>query len=228
MTLIRKLALKISDAVVDYASPGCKEWAEGLAREVAFVEGDWSALGWAFGSVRVLFDYREAPVESLADLPAAAERFAESKRNKRNATWIIMFTDGLIYCDKFFRATNWSERAGCSLVILGSIFAGMAVLLQWRSRLKVPPDDDIVALVQFYGSELERTYNLRSSLWRIAGSGFTLFCVGAAMADGVRAHPIWDMAWGLLWAGGLLLFLQMRRINQRRIERLHTLLAERS
>lgn len=44
MTLIRKLAIKISNEVVIWASPGSKEWAEGLAREVTFIESDWAAL----------------------------------------------------------------------------------------------------------------------------------------------------------------------------------------
>ena len=54
MTLVRRVAGKISRAVVRYASPGCKEWAEGLAREAEFVQGDWAALWWALGSTKVL------------------------------------------------------------------------------------------------------------------------------------------------------------------------------
>jgi hypothetical protein len=73
---MRKLALKISHLVVRYASPGSKEWAEGLAREVAFIENDWSALAWEFGSTKLLLDYREAPIGSLADVPSAAQKLS--------------------------------------------------------------------------------------------------------------------------------------------------------
>jgi hypothetical protein len=230
MTLVRRLALKISNVVVKYASPGCKEWAEGLAREVAFVEGDWAALAWALGSARVLFDYREAPIRSLADLPAAAEKFAESKRNQNLGVGLFMASQGLIYYDKFFRATSWSERAGCDLVVLSSIFMGTLMLIQWRSKKKVPPDDDVTALVQFYMAELERMFDMRSFHWWLVGSGLTLFLLGTAMADrgGLHAHPIWDAFIGFFWVAAIFFVLQMRRINRRRLERLNALLAEKS
>jgi hypothetical protein len=228
MTLVRRLALKISDAVVRYASPGCKEWAEGLAREVAFVEGDWAALGWALGSVRVLFDYREAPIGSLADLPAVAQRLAESKRIG-NATWIGMPIWVLIYCDKFFHAASWPERAGCGLAALGWLSPAIVVFIEWRRRLKVPPSDDITALIRFYKTELERGRDLyRSPTGWVAASAFTMLCVGllSAERDGVRAHPAWDALVGLIWVGALLLYFYARRIGRRRLERLDALLAE--
>jgi hypothetical protein len=96
-----------------------------LAQEVAYVEGDWAALGWALGSARVLLDYREAPIGSLADLPAAEKRFAESKR-KGNATWMWMPIWVFIYGDKFFHArlAGWSALA---------VFWLCWVILPWRS-----------------------------------------------------------------------------------------------
>jgi hypothetical protein len=218
--------MKISGVVVRYASPGCKEWAEGLEREVEFIDSDWAALGWALGSARVLFDYREAPVGSLADLPAVAQRFAESKRNG-NWTWIFMFSQGLIYSDKFFRATNWQERGGCSLAVLGSISLGIVALLESRRRLKVPPSDDIIALIRFYKAELERVYYLRSPMW-IIGAALTSYFMGLMLAErgGIRAHPGWDASLSLLWVSTMLFFLQTRRINRRRLERLAALFTE--
>jgi hypothetical protein len=226
MTFVRRVAMTISNTVVEYASPGCKEWAHGLAQEVAYVEGDWAALGWALGSARVLLDYREAPIGSLADLPAAAQRFAESKR-KGNWTWIFVFSQVLIYGDKFFRATSWPERAGCGLVGLSFIFLGTGALIEWRRRLTVPPSDDVIALIRFYQAELERVRDLPRSLkgW-IAAAAFTILCVGLMLAErgGVRAHPGWDASIGLLWVGTVLLALQTQRINRRRLDRLDSLL----
>jgi hypothetical protein len=34
------------------ASLRCKEWTDGLAREVALIKSDCGALGWAMGSAR--------------------------------------------------------------------------------------------------------------------------------------------------------------------------------
>jgi hypothetical protein len=65
MTFIRRKALEISSWVTWLASPGCKEWAEGLEREVAFIDSDWRALGWAIGSARLLLEPQEAPLRSL-------------------------------------------------------------------------------------------------------------------------------------------------------------------
>jgi hypothetical protein len=230
MTLIRKLALKVSDTVVRFASPGCKEWAEGLAREVDFVESDWGALLWALSSARVLFDYREAPVDSLYELSRVAQRFAEVTR-RGNIAWGILFSHGFIYSDRLSYATNLSERVGCSLVMFGAISMGMISLIQWRNRTKVPPDDDITALIRFYRSRLEYMRDLyRSPKAWITGVAFLAYSVGLMLAErgGVRVHPGRDVAIGLLWVGVALLFLHTRRINRRRLERLEVLLAERS
>jgi hypothetical protein len=226
MSLLRGLALHISAAVVRYASPGCKEWAEGLAREVEFVQGDWAALGWALGSVRILFDYREAPVASLADLQAAAERFAQFTRKR--ATYWVLGVSCLGWIPRFFfqsyRATNWLERTGCGVAVLGYTSLAIVVMIQWRHWLRVPPSDDVQAVLQFHKAELGR--NLRSGRisW-IAISAATVLCVGLALAVPTGWAPY---ASGLLWVGAMLGFLQMRRIYRRRLERLEVLSAERS
>ena len=83
MTLIRRVALTISDEVVRWASPGCKEWAEGLEREAAVIESDWAALRWAIGSTRVLLDRRAAPLTSLDEVPAETQKLIEIDAQKR-------------------------------------------------------------------------------------------------------------------------------------------------
>jgi hypothetical protein len=230
MTLVRSLALKISDTVVRFASPGCKDWAEGLAREVDFIDRDWAALVWALSSARVLFDYRETPVDSLYELSRVAKRFAEIRR-RGNIAWGILFSHGFIYGDRLSHATSLSERAGCSLVVFGAISMGMISLIQLRNRLKVPPDDDITALIRFYRSRLEYRRDLyRSPKAWITGFAFLAYSTGLMLAErgGVRVHPVLDVAMGLLLAGVALLILHGGRINRRRLERLEVLLAERS
>ncbi|MHB1675317.1 MAG: hypothetical protein ACYCSP_13815 [Acidobacteriaceae bacterium] len=228
MTPIRGSALKISNTVVRFASPGCKEWAEGLAREVAFVEGDWAALGWALGSVRVLFDYREAPLGSLVELPSVAEKFAQHASD--NHTWLSSVTSfgwGLLFACQFFRATNGPlERIGCSLAALGCAVLGTVELIDWRSQRKVPPSNDVNAVIQFYKAELKRRFHSGLLSW-IAISAATFLWVGVMLVGPER------LAWwiccpcGLLWVGTMVLLLQGRRINRRRLERLEALLAER-
>ena len=67
MTLLRKLALQIADAVAYYAAPGTKDWVEATAREIAFIPGDWSALAWALGSTRVVFQRNPDPEAAPAE-----------------------------------------------------------------------------------------------------------------------------------------------------------------
>jgi hypothetical protein len=77
MILLRRLAKGISSRVVRWASPGCKEWAEGLEREAAVIESDWAALGWAIGSTRVLLDRRATPLRSLDEVPNATYKLLD-------------------------------------------------------------------------------------------------------------------------------------------------------
>ncbi len=232
MTPIRGLALKISNAVVRYASPGCKEWAEGLAREVAFVEGDWAALAWALGSLRVLFDYRDAPIASLAELPMAAKKFAKAKHSG-NGTWILSLYFGLTWAAKSFHATSWPEHVGWSMAAFGSILLGIVALIQWCREIKMPPSNDRTALIQFYKASLERALDFhRSPDFWIGIPAIIILCVGLMLVGRgwvwFRANPVSGVYLGLLSAGILLLFLQLRRNNRRRLERLEALLAEQS
>jgi hypothetical protein len=224
MSLLRGLALHISAAVVRYASPGCKEWAEGLAREVEFVQGDWAALGWALGSVRILFDYREAPIGSLADLQAAAEKFAQFASKASCLSGVFYFVPVPEFVLQFFRATNWPDRIGCAVFVLGSTSLGIVGLIQWRHWLKVPPNDDVHAVIEFYKAYLAGSLRSGNLSWFVF-SAITFLCVGMTLA----ARTGWALyAFGLFFVGLTLLFLQKRRIIRRRLERLEVLFAERS
>jgi hypothetical protein len=227
MTSLRNFALGISRFVVRYASPGSKEWAEGLAREVAFIESDWSALAWALGSMKVLLDYREAPLASLQDAPAAARRFVEIMRFGAGLGWAILF--GPLYVWKLFYATSWPERAGCVLVVFSSI-AAATLLLTMRRRLKDPRNDNIyeddVACAQFYRAELERYYC--STVW-IASSVLLGWSVGIMLAarGGLYFHAVFSAGIVLLALAAAPFIAVAQRINRRKIERLDALLAER-
>jgi hypothetical protein len=223
MTLVRGVALGISSRVVRWASPGCKEWAEGLAREAAVIESDWAALGWALGSTRVVFDRRKAPMRSLAEIPAAAQRLVELLRGVGFLPLAIMF--GPRYVWLFFLAKSRSERVGCGLVVFCSIAGGIYTLME-RRRLKEPfrgdVYDDILACARFYRAELER-YNSR--MWILLS---VLLCFFEGMILGY-AQGVWSQ---LVFAGcmGLVCLASVppvRRNNQRRIEEIDALLAER-
>ena len=54
MSVIRKAASRLLQAMVRRSSTEGRTWAEAMLREVDFVENDWSALLWALGGATVL------------------------------------------------------------------------------------------------------------------------------------------------------------------------------
>ena len=226
MTLVRKLAVRISSRVVRWASPGCKEWAEGLACEAAVIESDWAALRWALGSTRVLLDRRKAPLTSLDEVPAEAKKYVEALRA---GVWALLMplTQGPPFLWMFFRAKNSLERAGCALVMFSSMLAGAYTLLEWRRQkqiVKYEVYDDILAWARLYRAELAR----RGTTNGIQTFILLCWCVGFGMAqrDGTLTRILFA-GFGLLLLATLPLMLQVLRNNLRRIEEIDALLAER-
>lgn len=239
MTLVRRLALGISSRVVRWASPGCKEWAEGLAREAAVIESDWAALRWAMSSIPVLFDRRHLVPRTLQDVPALAQKLrASSNYLDGNPAWIWSVPSGLwagMMGSRMLRAANPMERVGCALAMTGWIVSGIVTYVD-RSRrkqsLESPAGDwtiffpgDIGAWVLYYRSELERSLErLRSPLiwvnlvaiflvligWGIVGEDFS---VSAAFAVPIVVSVV---PW---------IFYLRKRI-QWRLDRLNALVAE--
>jgi hypothetical protein len=224
MTPIRKLALGISSRVVRWASPGCKEWAEGLEREARVIENDWAALGWAIGSMRVLFDRRPVPLTSLDEVLAEAKKYLEVLRA---GVWVLLMplTQGPPFLWKFFHAKNSLERAGCALVMFSSMLAGAYTFLEWRRQkqiVKYEVYDDILAWARLYRAELAR----RGTTTGIQTFILLCWCVGFVLAqrDGVL---VFGGCMGLLGLAFVPVILQALRNNQRRIEEIDALLTQR-
>ena len=55
--MIRKVASRWLAAMIRYSPGLSREWANAMLREIDFVEGDWSALQWALGSMAALCRY---------------------------------------------------------------------------------------------------------------------------------------------------------------------------
>jgi hypothetical protein len=140
MTLVRGLAMGISARVVRWASPGCKEWAEGLAREAAVIESDWGALRWAIGSTRVLLDRRAVPLRSLDEVVDLLLKHVDYTRNGYGL-WVLILQGPFYAIRIFIDHLNGLQRTGCILVVLGSIIAGSSWLMG-RRRLKLRWYDD--------------------------------------------------------------------------------------
>jgi hypothetical protein len=226
MTLVRRLALKMSGAVVRFASPGCREWAEGLEREVASIGEDWRALGWAIGSVRVLFDRREAPLGSVEEIPAAARRLAAEVAVARFSVPLYLFLLGSDHLLKILLLRGHTQRVGCGMVVLACVY--LAVLLRAQSPQKEPADADIGANALYYRCELERLLDFHSRSWTWSYLvGGLLMCVGMVMEDPgyYRVHPVFAAALLFVFAASVPVHRRVVRKYQLRLHELDAVLA---
>ena len=237
MTLVRRLALGISAIVVRWASPGYKEWAEGLEREARVIESDWAALRWALGSTRVLLDCRAAPLRSLDEVPAAVQKLVDGAMVFGTLILFRPVIDGLWFLRWFFVANSTLGRAGCAIGVLGSVIAVTYLLMEWRRlslierrRLNETYKDyiynDVVACAHFYKEQLKSCHKL----W-IYSSSFLCWMLGKWMYDHYDHYLHVDMfTWVLFSAFILFILLVMLLVKQqklRRIEEIDALLAER-
>jgi hypothetical protein len=225
MTFPRKLALRISGFAARHASPGWKDWAEGMAREVDYVKGDWAALAWALGSLRVLFEPREAPICSLTQVPALARKFVE---NARKGTSMMAALPMLpMPLGGLYKPANWQQDAVCGLSLL-SMAICFALWRMDRLRLDDPADDRIyesdVQSAVLYRDELERN---RFTMWPPMCAWYSAV-FGFLMNNWSWIHlHAWVFApfafFGLFGAWAL---WQGWRNNQSRIAQLDALLAD--
>jgi hypothetical protein len=158
MSAIRRLAMRISAAVVRWASPGCKDWAEGLEREVEFVKGDWAALGWAIGSLRLVLYRRMRPAGARRDAPPRSPMW-----------WIFPFFEAsqiLINAVAALRASNWYDRIASGLIAFGWMCWAVFSVANWLWKRNEPPISDIRAYWLFSRATLERRLKGYRSLRR--------------------------------------------------------------
>jgi hypothetical protein len=234
MTLSRKLALRISDFVARHASPGCKEWAEAMAREAAYIDGDWAALGWALSSTRILLDRRRAPKQrapiklfTLAQVPSAARDFVKESRSAGRPMFYTIMT-GTILEGEIHRSTpQWQLTAGFAISAIGAAVC-CALWLFERSRLENPAEDtvygDPMRCVRFYRSELQR---FRITMWF---PYFAWLCLAAGEIVSKWSFLCANRWFFVGWALGYVLIFTTADYawwkNQRRLEQLDALLAE--
>jgi len=169
MTLLRRLALRISTAVVKYASPGCKEWALGMLHETEFIESDLSAFTWALGSIRVLVIRREAPIHSLAEFSAMASEYVERKRTRTSYSSPIMMLIQAV--GKLTFARDSGDRIGCAMVLLASLSLGISQLLE-RRRLDRLLSADLDEELLLYKKELQAAFRLSFRMGTVIFSFF--------------------------------------------------------
>jgi len=198
MTLVRSMAVGISQRVTRWASPARREWAEGLRREVAFIESDSAALVWATGSLRILLQWSQMPLASLAEVPCAARQLAR----KTHAAMLLGSTIALFEAATFsydlvvFRS-HPVQSVGSVLTAAGALWFGYRSIVR-RAR-KVPCGDRLL-VAGAYRAELERqrgfltVRRLCAELGPLV-AGVCVFSTGMTMAYPKTARSaVWSMS----------------------------------
>jgi hypothetical protein len=182
MTLLRKLAIGISNGVACKASPDTKDWAHATSREIEFIQSDWAALRWALGGIGILFRRPEIPLSSLAEIPQAALSFAKEIRKRTITGTFICAFEIVWFASTFHTTTNTTEQVGCLLTIGAMLYMGYQLLAR-RSTLSLR--DESPTTPDAYRSELELQRDFHSGGWLwsrvvLMVPGFLLFCIGLA------------------------------------------------
>jgi hypothetical protein len=224
MTFIRGKALETASWVVWLAAPGCKEWAEGLEREVAVIESDWAALRWAISGLRVVLDRRKAPIRSLAEVPEEAQALV--KQLRRGGVPVIVIGQAPMYIVDFFSYPKTvSHCLGCLMLMLGALMAVTILSIDGYRMKRLWKDDaydNPLVCALLYRAELKR------HLSRLRVQMLSLACLMAGMllveSGSFWAGRVFRLLMTLFWVPFLLTLYSRRRNAARRIDELDALL----
>lgn len=196
-----------------------------MARELAEIENDWHALAWAGGGLRVLFYARPKPLDTLQDLQAVAQSYADRRRLQvndvwlgRNLLWLTMLLFALQTVSKVFHG---KDRLRNALLALGWLTLSF-IHYSLSREPNVPDRDDLSGLIRFYRENNVRSTNVSSVRFWLFPACVVLIATGYELT---MAHSWARILEVVLWFGILMIFLNGQRSNRRRLAQIDALLA---
>jgi hypothetical protein len=216
MTPLRKLAMKISNQVVCLASPEAKQWARATAREIEFIQSDWTALRWSLGSISILFTPQEAHLTDLAGVPAAAKKL--SKRMVLR-TWFVCITavvESLAFARSLHSIHAPATRPGYYLFVASLAYMAVQVLVR-RTR-RIPSETVPTRQAALYRLDLQGERNYHRGIW--FWSRFVPFAFALALFFGgiAFAHPARPRAAFVMLASMSALLVAAIPLNRKQAE----------
>lgn len=149
MSLARTWASRLLGAVRRHASPGSREWASAMRRELDFIENDWAALFWALGCASAVFRH-SVPRAWRAWLEKRANRepgpvLAIIRKNAAGTLWGVTIAVAVLagafalvrqlfvlFPTSDLKRVEWAEVLAV-IVVPEAIFIAAALAL-WRRR----------------------------------------------------------------------------------------------
>lgn len=191
MTFLRQLAVNTLRTVIWLSSPATQSWAKAMLAELDSISGDWKALFWAIGSLRVLFVRQTIRPASLSDIPAAAKVLADRMNQRTRLGSVSVVGMAFFFGRFFFYAPNTLQQMGSAMLVVALLY--MLFQLVTGQPRHIAPNADLSAQTSLYRSELmrERDFHRGRSFWsRLAAlvPGFILLCVGGMAADPSAVH----------------------------------------
>ena len=116
MSMTRRLASRVLTVMIRHSSSESQLWGNAMLRELDFIEGDWAALVWAFGSTAALC--RHSVISQLRTL--GDRHFNETFQVKRFAKQTTGIVSGVVV-------------AGTVLAICAGIFIGLIRFASWQN-----------------------------------------------------------------------------------------------
>jgi hypothetical protein len=127
MTTARRLALRMSNAVVRLAPPGAENWAKAMLCELDFIESDWTALLWALGGTLILFRFkscrkpREIPLTGIDDIHGAAKTLTHKVR-ARTLSVLVTIGESVAFGCLLFLVANPIQKLGSFFTVVAMLY----------------------------------------------------------------------------------------------------------
>jgi hypothetical protein len=166
MTVARRIAVKILNAVSRLAPEASQEWIDAMRGEMEVIPGDWAALAWAFGSVRLLFTWtQKRELLSVADVGRETSRIINNLGSMRTAMGLmgtLWFPIGALMLAT--RILHHNPMDVGQLLISVSAFVAWIQLRQMHLD-DLPVEMNLSAEMRQYRTLLLAKRNLQTGVW---------------------------------------------------------------
>ena len=149
MSIARRLALRVLTMMIRHSSSESQLWGNAMLRELDFIERDWAALLWAFGSTAALCRYSvTSQLRSLGD--RRSEEVFQLKGIAKKTTGIV---SGVVVAGTvlalcvgiligLIRFASWQQASGrladrLLIVVIPETIYAVGIITLWRRRKTV-------------------------------------------------------------------------------------------